>query len=53
VSCRVIIRPYAEADLREAWLWYESERAGLGEEFLMEIGAAIHRLEAAPERRPF
>ncbi len=25
---RVIIRPNAEADLREAWSWYESQRVG-------------------------
>jgi len=53
VSWRVIIRPNAEADLREAWSWYESQRAGLGDELLIEIGAAMHRLEADPERRRF
>ena len=50
---RVIIRPNAEADLREAWAWYESQRAGLGGELLIEIRTAIHRLETDPERRPF
>ena len=50
---RVIIRPNAEADLREAWAWYESQRAGLGDELLVEIRAAIRLLETDPERRPF
>lgn len=50
---RVIIRPNAEADLREAWSWYESQRAGLGEQLLVEVHAAIHLLETDPERRPF
>ena len=50
---RVIIRPNAEADLREARAWYESQRVGLGDELLIEIRAAIHRLETNPERRPF
>lgn len=49
---RVGIRPNAETDLREAWLWYESQRAGLGEELLLEIRAAIQSLETDPERRP-
>jgi plasmid stabilization system protein ParE len=53
VSWRVIIRPNAEADLREAWAWYESQRPGLGDELLMEVHAAIRRLESDPERRPF
>lgn len=49
----VIIRPNAEADLLEAWMWYESQRAGLGDEMLIEIHAAIRQLETDPERRPF
>ena len=50
---RVIIWPNAEADLREARARYESQRVGLGDELLIEIRAAIHRLETNPERRPF
>ena len=53
MNWRVIIRPNAEADLREAWAWYESQRAGLGDELLVEIRAAIRLLETDPERRPF
>ena len=52
MNWRVIIRPNAEADLREAWLWYESQRTGLGDELLTEIQAAIRRLESDPENRP-
>ncbi len=39
MNWRVIIRPNAEADVREAWSWYESQRAGLGDELLIEVGA--------------
>lgn len=53
MTWRVIIRPNAETDLREAWTWYESQRAGLGDELLIEIRAAIRQLETDPERRPF
>jgi plasmid stabilization system protein ParE len=53
VNWRVIIRPNAEADVREAWLWYESQRPGLGDELLTEVHAAIRRLESDPECRPF
>ena len=38
---RLVIRPRAETDLREARNWYESQRAGLGAEFLAEIDATI------------
>jgi len=52
VSWRVIIRPNAEADLLEAQAWYESQRAGLGNELLDEIRHAVQLLETDPERRP-
>lgn len=50
-SC-AIVRPRAEADLQDAWIWYESQRPGLGGEFLAEIHTAIRSLEMDPERRP-
>jgi plasmid stabilization system protein ParE len=50
---RVIIRPAAEADLQEAWQWYESQRAGLGDELVREIDKAILTLTTNPEHRPF
>ena len=53
MSWRVIIRPNAEADARDARLWYESRRAGLGDELLEEIRNAIRELEEHSERRPF
>jgi toxin ParE1/3/4 len=53
VTWRVVIRPNAEADLRKAWLWYESLRPGLGDNLLLEVRAAISRLEIDPERHPF
>jgi toxin ParE1/3/4 len=53
VNWRVIIRPNAEADLREAQAWYESQRAGLGDGLLGEIHRAVRLLETDPERLPF
>jgi plasmid stabilization system protein ParE len=53
VNWRVIIRPNAEADLSEARSWYESQRAGLGDELLDEVDRAVRLLETDPERRPF
>ena len=52
MSWRVIIRPNAETDAREARQWYESQRAGLGDELLEEIRHAVHLLKEHPERRP-
>lgn len=49
---RVIIRPRAETDLRAVRDWYETQRAGLGDAFLIEVRHAIEWLTDQPERRP-
>ena len=36
----VIVRPGAQADIREAALWYESRRPGLGSEFALRLRVA-------------
>jgi plasmid stabilization system protein ParE len=50
VKWRLVIRPRAETDLREAQDWYDSQRAGLGEEFVAEIEAALRALVRDPQR---
>jgi plasmid stabilization system protein ParE len=50
VSWRVILRPKAEADLREAARWYESQRPCLGGQFLDEIDSILGSLQNSPER---
>ena len=49
---RLVIRPEAEADLREALAWYEGRQLGLGDEFLAEVKGAIDRTVAGPLRFP-
>ena len=49
---RVSIRAIAEADLRQAHFWYENERPGLGDDFLLSIADAMTRLEESPEHFP-
>ena len=45
----VIIRPAAAAEIDEAYLWYESQRTGLGEEFLAEVNGTLERIREMPE----
>jgi plasmid stabilization system protein ParE len=40
----VIVRPSAEADVREAAFWYEAKREGLGTEFALELDALYDRI---------
>jgi len=52
VSWRVIVRPKAEADMREAARWYEAHRPNLGGQFLDEASRVVRLLESSPERHP-
>ncbi len=52
MSWRVILRPKAEADLREAARWYELQRPRLGDQFLDEISRTLSLLQNSPERHP-
>ena len=44
----VVVRPAAAADVDDAYLWYERQRPGLGEEFLTAVESAKARIDAAP-----
>lgn len=45
---RLIVRPEAARDLNEAFLWYEAQRLGLGDEFLLEIESAFNNIQTNP-----
>jgi len=45
---KVIIRPEAETDLKEAFFWYEDKRKGLGHDFLLHIDAGIRFISRNP-----
>jgi plasmid stabilization system protein ParE len=45
-------RPDADADIQEARDWYETQRPGLGDEFLLALAEAFSRLEESPLQFP-
>jgi plasmid stabilization system protein ParE len=47
-----VVRPAAARDISSAYAWYEGEREGLGEEFLVEVRATIDAVLDAPEAYP-
>lgn len=49
---KVIIRPEAEDDLREAFSWYEDKRTGLGHNLLLRVDAGIGLISRNPEIHP-
>jgi len=52
VSRELIIRPEAEAELGEAFEWYESRVQGLGAEFLLAIEATLASIARNPLQHP-
>jgi plasmid stabilization system protein ParE len=52
VSLQVHFRPEAETDVSEAAAWYESQKAGLGAQFLDEIAITCKSISENPEMYP-
>jgi toxin ParE1/3/4 len=48
----LIVRPEAESDIYEAYAYYETRSAGLGERFLDSIESALHGIRDNPRRFP-
>ena len=49
---RVIFKPEAEADLADAYDWYEQRDAGLGAEFIRCVESCVHGIQRHPEMYP-
>lgn len=45
---KYVVRPAAAKDIVRAHAWYEEKREGLGNEFLLEVGAAIQQAVETP-----
>ncbi len=46
------IRPKAEAELSDAFGWYEDQVSGLGSDFLNAVEAALYSIKRNPETYP-
>ncbi len=49
MSKKVIIRPEAEIELDQTYQWYQSQRKGLGDDFLLCVEGGLARLSRQPE----
>ena len=52
MAVELALSPEVEFDLTEAYLWYERQRIGLGEEFLSSVDACIESIRRHPEMYP-
>lgn len=48
----ISFHPSAEEDVRQAYIWYEEQRAGLGEDFLLCVEAALAAIQGNPHGFP-
>lgn len=47
-----VVRPEAEADIDEAYQWYQSRSVGLGDRFLDAVEETIGSIRESPQRFP-
>ena len=52
MSYRLLIRPEAELDIEEAFLWYEERSRGLGSEFIRAVDASLSEIQRHPLAHP-
>ena len=52
MSPGIVIRPAAEAELAEAYAWYEQQRPGLGDGFLLRVDACVSGIQRNPLLHP-
>ena len=51
MSRPLIVRPRAEADIADAQGWYNGQREGLGDEFVLAVREAVRRIRRSPVTR--
>jgi plasmid stabilization system protein ParE len=47
-----VVRPEAEADIEDAYVWYEGRSPGLGDRFLGAVDETMELVRGAPARFP-
>jgi toxin ParE1/3/4 len=52
MTLRIVFRRAAKNEFEDAAVWYDEQRLGLGEEFIIEIEQALANAAAAPQRYP-
>jgi plasmid stabilization system protein ParE len=52
MTVAIILRPRAEKDIEAARDWYDAQRPGLGEEFLVAVEERLEMVREFPEASP-
>lgn len=49
MSCRLLVAPQAEADIQNAFVWYEARSPGLGHDFVRCVEARLQQIARSPQ----
>ncbi len=49
---KIFLKPEADAELAEAYTWYEEQSLGLGKAFLVCVEACLQKIQANPKLFP-
>ena len=52
MTLRIVFRQGAKSEFEDAALWYDQQRRGLGEEFILEIEQSLASAATEPQRCP-
>lgn len=52
MSLKITVRPEAEAEIQEAYDWYNLQYPGLGDEFLDHVDVAFEKISQYPNSAP-
>jgi plasmid stabilization system protein ParE len=52
MSYKLIIRAEAEAEIEDAYQWYEARQSGLGRDFLLRVDACLSLIQKNPYSYP-
>ena len=48
----ILVRPAAAADIEETFLWYQTQRLGLGDEFREALQSSLNQIAQNPQLYP-
>ena len=48
----ILVRPAAAVDIEDTFIWYQTQRLGLGEEFRETLRIALSQIAENPQRYP-
>ena len=48
MATKIVVKPLAELDLEEIFIWYELKKDGLGEAFVLDFDSTINKIKLNP-----